>query len=280
MSKLGFFCHRMKHFQGAVLDNGLQRTEIYNLLPEEIPLLNEEIRRSGVSMSIHVPLVKPDWYPHPPTICYLCDADRDKQDLSLRMVEETLKQAGDYDTEYVVVHHPHPLEEPDGTEYAELRKIALDSAYHLSKLSDKYKQEIHIEGYGPNPLLRLDFLKEVFSTFPNLKFCFDTGHLNVDSKKRGLDFYEFANGLAEHIGSIHLWNYSDSGDYKNFMHVPVHPSQLPKDGWVDVELILKTLWGHVKAVIFENVPRYPKELGGYDYRDGVQWVKQMVTTLS
>lgn len=280
MNKLGFHCQRMSDFKGAILDTGLKRGEFYNIPAEEIPLLNKEISRHNIALSIHAPLVKPDWYPGYPSQTYLCDADSEKRSLSLRLIELSLKQATDYDTDYVVVHLPHPLDDPDGVEYAELKEIALDSAYHLSKWSDKYKQEIHIEGYGPNPLLSVEFLKEVFAQFPKLRYCFDTGHLNFDVKERGLDFYAFAEGLTEHMGSVHLWNHSCSDAHKHLMHIQVHPSQRPEDGWVDVERILKTLWGHVKAVIFENMPRYPQELGGHDYKEGVEWVKQLTATLS
>jgi sugar phosphate isomerase/epimerase len=280
MDKLGFHCHSMRHFKGAILDTGLKRGEFYNFPAQEIPLLKKEISRHNISVSIHAPLVRPDWYYDPPTFTYLCDADRGKRELSLRMIELALNQASDFNTDYVVVHYPHPLDDLDGVEYADLRKIALDSAYQLSKLGDKYKQEIHIEGYGPNPLLSVDFLKEVFSEFPKLKYCFDTGHLNIDSKEREFDLYGFAEGLAQHVGSIHLWNVSSVLDFESYRHIPVHPSQKPEDGWVDVPRILKTLWGHVKSVIFENIPQYPQELGGHDYKEGVQWVKQLATTLS
>ena len=102
----------------------------------------------------------------------------------------------------------------------------------------------------------------------------------MESKERGLNLYSFASDLAEHIGSVHLWNNRCVDDFISHGYISVHPSQKPEEGWVDIELILKTLWNHVKSVIFESAYNCPKALGGHNYKEGVQWVKQLVTTLS
>jgi sugar phosphate isomerase/epimerase len=156
----------------------------------------------------------------------------------------------------------------------------MDSCYLISRLSEKYRIESHIEGFGPNPFLNAGFLRELFGQVPKLKYCFDTGHLNMESKERGLDLYSFADDLTEHIGSIHLWNNRSVDDYVLHRHIPVHPSQKPEEGWVDVESVLKILWPNVKSVIFESSYNYPEQLGGHNYKEGVQWVKQLAATLS
>ena len=280
MHKLGYHCHNIAHFEEVILANDLGRGEFYNFPADDVLKLKKEIRNHGTVVSIHAPLVRPDWYPDPPTWTFLCDVKKDKRDLTLRMIRGTLELAGEFEAEYVVVHYPSPVHDLDGSDVAELKKIAMDSAHQLSKMSQEYKTEIHIEGFGPSPFLNADFLIEVFNNFSELKYCFDTGHLNMESKERGLDIYSFASQIAQHVGSIHLWNNRGLDDYKAYRHIPVHPSQRPDEGWVDVESILKILWPHTKSVIFENIPHYPQELGDYDYKEGVQWVKQLAATLS
>jgi len=280
MDKLGFHCQRLEHIEEGVLSNHLKRGELHNFPQDEIPKLKKEIARHNIAMSIHAPLLKPDWYPYPPTWTFLCDIDKQRKELGLRMTELSLQQASDYDTDYVVVHFPSKVDESNGAGQEELYAITMDSCYQIDKLSEKYGIEVHIEGFGPNPFLNSEFLTGLFGQFPKLKYCYDTGHLNMESKQRGLDLYAFARDLAEHIGSIHIWNNRCVDDYIKYRHIPIHPSQKPEEGWVDIESILKILWPKVKAVIFESAYDYPEALGGHNYKEGVQWVKQLAATLS
>ena len=280
MSNLGFHCHRISHLEKGILANDLKRGEFYNFPAEELPALKQEIRRYNLAVSIHTPLVRPEWYPDPPTWTFLCDVNREKRELSLRMIQETLEQAGEYDAEYVVVHFPSPAHEATEVSYPELREIALESCYHLDKLSERYKVAIHLEGFGPSPFLTTDFLTEVLSQFTAFRYCFDTGHMNLTAQRSGFDLYAFGSELPRYIGSIHLWNTRGIDDYLAFGHIPVHPSQEPEQGWVDIARVLRVLGLLSQPIIFESAHHYPEMLGNYDYRDGVKWVKQLVATLS
>jgi sugar phosphate isomerase/epimerase len=280
MDKLGFHCQKLEHIEEGILSNQLIRGEFHNFSEDEVSRLKKEINRHNIAMSIHAPLVKPDWYPYPPTWTFLCNVDKERKELGLRMIELSLQQANDYDTEYVVVHFPSKIDDSYGASLDELRAITKDTSYLISKLSEKYQIEIHIEGFGPNPFLNVDFLKGLFGQFPKLKYCFDTGHLNMESKERGLDMRAFATDLAEHVGSMHLWNNRSVDDYALYRHIPVHPVQGPEEGWADIPAFLTILWPHVKSVVFESAYNYPEALGGHNYKEGVQWVKQLAATLS
>ncbi len=62
----------------------------------------------------------------------------------------------------------------------------------------------------------------------------------------------------------------------------MHPSQSAERGWVDIARVLKIM-GSAKSslpIIFESDRFYPEELGDYDYREGVKWVRALVATLS
>jgi sugar phosphate isomerase/epimerase len=283
MNNLGFHCHGLDYFEKTIISNGLRRGEFYNFHPQELAGLREEISRYDLAVSIHAPLVKPPWYPNPPNWFFLCDIDAEKMQLSVRMVRETLELAGDFGAEYVVVHFPSPSStDVSGLGYDKLQQAAWQGATHLAELSQKYGIPIHLEGFGPSPFLRVDFLTEVIAEFPCLRYCFDTGHMHMAAQRDGFDLYQFTQQMAPFIGSIHLWNNRSVEDYLSFHHITVHPSQKPEEGWADIARILRLIMPSNPscAIILEGAPWYPEALGNHDFRDGVKWIKELAATLS
>ncbi len=277
-SDLGFHCHDLKGISEGILGNGLNRGEFFNFPPEEIPELAKELLRRGLLRSIHSPLLKPDWYPDPPTWSFLCDVNTDSRNRTFKMIVETLVQAGDFGAEYVIVHFPIPCTDGAGESESKLKSIAWKSCDQLAELSEKYGMSIHIEGLGNSPHLNDGFLADALKQYP-LRYCFDTGHMRLASQARGFDLYEFAAEIAPFVGSVHLWNNRGVDDYLSFRHIPIHPSQDPEEGWADIKRLLEILKPSY-PVIFESPPSYPEALGDYDYRDGVKWVKEILATLS
>jgi sugar phosphate isomerase/epimerase len=277
MNKLGFHCKALSHIQDRLIANGLQRGEFYNMPPGDIDDLQRLVKQQGVAASVHTPLVQSPWYPDPPTLAFLCDPDPVKRDLNFRLVEETLQLAQGW-AEYVVVHFPSPpVSETNGAK--EVRNIAEKSALKLAQLSREYDVPIHIEGFGPSPLLSLDFLRQVLAQCPELRYCFDTGHMNLAAKRDGIDVFSFAREIAPYIGSMHLWNARSFDDYFQFRHIPAHPVQRPEQGWADIPRLVKTVMAQNDscAIIMESNDKYPAELGNYDYRDGISWLKQLIS---
>lgn len=282
MSRLGYHCHALDHLDEVILSNGLQRGEFYNFFPENLADLSRRIEAHGLAASIHAPLVRIPWYPSPPTLSFLCDVDEQKRHLSLAMVEETMKAAGAFGAEYVVVHFPvTPTTGTNGLTRGQLKAIAWDSARHLADYSRRHGVPIHMEGFGPSPFLTVYFLNEVMRSFPCLHYCFDTGHMHIASQRDGFDLYDFARGLAPNIGSVHVWNNRGIDDYLSFGHIPVHPLQKAGDGWVDMARILGIIVSGNPGcrVILESGMRYPDSLGGHDFREGVEWVKELTAPL-
>lgn len=282
MSNLGFHCHGLDLLEELIVSSGLRRGEFYNIPQQDLQELKREIEQRDLAISIHAPLGRLSWYPNPPTWSYLCYIDEEQRRLSLRMVEETMVLAKDFGAEYVVVHFPSPSSNRvEEVGYARLREIAWESALHLEELSQKYSVPIYIEGFGPSPFLSVDFLTEIITQFSCLRYCFDTGHMHIAAQRDGFDLYQFAQQMAPYIGSVHLWNNRGIGDYISFRHIPVHPSQKPEDGWVDIIRILQLilLINPLCKIIFESGLRYPEELGRHDFREGVTWVKDLIATL-
>lgn len=279
-SKLGFHCNTLYHLDEALAGNGLSRGEFYNFPPKDVAPLKKQILSRNLARSIHAPLVKPDWYPDPPTWSFLCDVDTDSRNRTFKMILQTLDHAEDMGAEYVVVHFPTPSTDANGESPAKLRDIARRSAEQLAELSVKRDIPLHIEGLGNSPYLDLDdgFLIGMLSQYP-LPYCFDTGHMHLASKLNRFDLYEFAQRIAPFVGSAHLWNNRGHDDYQTFRHIAVHPSQDPERGWADIKRLLDIL-GRSHPAILENPLSYPRALGDHDYRDGVKWVKELWTTSS
>ncbi len=277
MNKLGFHCKAIKHIQDRLLSNGLQRGEFYNMPRDDAAKLKHLVKENGLTASVHTPLIQSPWYPDPPTWAFLCDPDLEKRELNFRLVEETLQEAQGW-AEYIVVHFPSPpVSQTNGHE--DIQHIAEESALRLAKLSREYGVPIHIEGFGPSPLLSVDFLREVLVQCPELRYCFDTGHMSLAAKRDGIDVFSFAREIAPYVGSMHLWNARSFDDYFRFRHIPAHPIQRPEQGWADIPRLVKTVTSQNNScpIIMESNEKYPEELGDYDYRDGISWVKQLLT---
>jgi len=279
MSNLGFHCHNLDIVQETIIDNGLKRGEFYNLPLDELPRLKQLLAKHNLDWSIHTPLFQLDWYPQPPTWSFLCDEDRDKQELTMKMVTLTSQYAQELGAEYTIVHFPSPGSETPTNE-DKVKDIARRNCNRLAELSIERKVNIHVEGVGASPLINTEFLTSVLKEFTPLRYCFDTAHSNLAAIKYDFDLYDLYKQLIPFLGSMHLWNTRGRDDYLAYRHVPVHPSQDPENGWVDIARLLQSL-NSLKgtlAIIYESEPSYPEELGGYDYREGVMWVKELLET--
>ena len=283
MSNLGFHCHNLDLFDEMIIGNSLHRGEFYNLAAGELPRLKRLLRRHNLEWSIHAPLIQLDWYPRPPTWSFLCDLDSDKRDLTMKMINLTMEQADELGAEYVVAHFPSPSSEESDESGPKVEAIARKSCDRLAELSVKRGIPIHVEGVGASPLINAGFLKSVLKEYsPPLSYCFDTAHTHLAAIKNEFDLYAFEAELLPYLGSVHLWNVRSKDDYLAYRHIPVHPSQTTKDGWVDIARVLEIIGQDRNSfpIIFESDRLYPEALGNYDYHEGVQWVKKLLQTLS
>lgn len=275
---LGFHCNRLNRLEEGIIANGLTRGEFYNLPPEDMATLNKNLLDKDLRRSIHSPLIRLDWYPDPPTWSFLCDVDEDSRNRTFKMTTETLAHAEDIGADYIIVHFPIPSTDGAGESESKLKSIAWKSCDQLAELSEKRNVTIHIEGLANSPYLNNGFLTEALAQYP-LRYCFDTGHMNLASKLNEFDLCEFAETIGPFVGSIHLWNNRGPEDYFAFRHIPVHPSQDPEEGWADIKKLLEILKPSY-PIIFESPFSYPEALGNHDYKDGVQWVKEILRTFS
>lgn len=281
MDNLGVHCNKLYHLEERLLGEGLRRGEFYSFSYQDLPVLKRILSAHNIAPSVHCPLVKPDWFPYPPTWSFLSSDVREKERaLSLKMIEETMALSADLGAEYVVVHFPTPASALAGTVSLEWqRRVALDSAQSLAEMSQRYGVPIHVEGFGPSPFLCAEFLREVFARFPPLRYCFDIGHMHLASQRDGFDYFDdFLIPLAPHIGSVHLWNVRDKEDYELHHHLPLHPAQDPAGGWADVPRTLRIIkeQSPSSTFILEYSKPFPASFG-WDHREGIAWVREIIS---
>ncbi|MBI2910418.1 MAG: sugar phosphate isomerase/epimerase [Chloroflexi bacterium] len=277
--KLGIHCNHLGHVEERIAGNRLHHGEFYNFRREDLPNLKHWLLDNNIAMSIHTPLARVDWYPRPPTWSFLCDPDKEKRELNIKLVIETLDYAEEFGAQYIVVHFPAPPQSDISyLSDQKLRDTALGSADGLAELSARRKIPIHIEGFGPSPFLSTEFLIEVLGQYTSLSYCFDSAHMKLSALRDGFDYFGFLEQIAPYVASVHLWNTRGPQDYEDYRHIPVHPSQKREEGWVDIPRVIDVLKPIVPSatVILESSERYPPALGGYDYRDGVEWVRQLL----
>ena len=232
------------------------------------------IRRPDAELSLHHPFITPfegrDWHDS----SQFLDGDGQRREFSFRWLEDSLVKAVELEAEFVVTHLNHGEGVDD---LARARNLAQEAVERLEEISVEARVPIHVEFLGYHPTFHLpeEFVKAL-SGQPRIRLCLDSGHLHRWGQIRGGDVYAAAATLAPLVGSLHLWNVSSMDEYWERGHVPVHPTQRVKDGYVDVARILKTvLAANPKAaVIFE--PSVPAGMTAGFIAEGVEWVRGLV----
>ncbi len=253
-----------------LIHRGVGRVEVFDFSTERLPALRRFLEESGKPFSIHAPLTRPPGSDHPAVAVFFLSEDPKLREQSLDLVGRTVAEAGEWGAEYIVTHFNWSEDTDD--EAAAVR-LAHESARKFSVMSLEVPIHIECGGYR-GAFHRPEQFVELVSDHPDLRLCVDIGHLWLIARERGRDFYRDIETLAPVAGSAHLWNARDKATYRRFHHVPLHPSQRPEDGWIDVPLALRTLLGASPGcrLIFEyredGVPRAQLE-------EGFAWVEEL-----
>ena len=88
------------------------------------------------------------------------------------------------------------------------------------------------------------------------------------------DYFDDIAILAPHTRSMHLWNTR----CEVHDHIPLHPSQSPLDGWIDLEKTLEIvlIQNPSSAIVFE----YPVVEVTPDIQEGYDWIESVVKTIT
>jgi sugar phosphate isomerase/epimerase len=251
------------------IHEGLGRSELFDFAPARLPGAREWLGRERRPFSIHAPLVRPPGFAGEPVAVFFLSEDRARRQSSFALVEATLGQAREWGAEYVVAHL-NWREDSDDLGTAE--RLADDAAARLSGLSEEYGVPVHLECGGyTGAFHRPEQWSALARQFPALGLCLDIGHLALVARLRGRAPERDLEVLAPHARSIHLWNTRGPDHYRAHHHVPVHPSQRPADGWIDIPRALGIVLGARPGcpLIFEYAWAPAEEAWA---REGMAWV--------
>lgn len=271
-SQLGICIHEVG--VDYVKDNNFKTVQLCHKFSgaTDITSLLKLSRDYPVRVSYHAPV----FHQADPTLTYYLNSNFRLREATFEILEINLKMAKSLPTDYVIVHFTsNSMIEEDITD-AEIKYLAKRSAKRISLLSSQYKLPIYLEYTSHNCRFdRPDDFIEVVKDYPNLGLCVDLGHLYSVCKDYGLDYFTELEKLLPYTKVIYAWNTTSKSVMKKHGFIPVHPSQDPCEGWIDIERAIKL------ALSF-NEDMYIIVQPNFEYRDqeyfeeGVAWINELI----
>ena len=255
-----------------LIHHGIGRVEVFDFAPDRLPDLRLFLSERGRPFSFHAPFTRPPGFEHPAVAVFFLSENRYRRDESLSLVGRTVADAKAWGAEHVVTH----LNWADDTDDEKVSvRLARESAERFSVMAREVPIHIECGGYrgafhDPGQFV------ELVSPHPGLGLCIDIGHARLISASRGRDFYKDLETMAPAARSAHLWNARDMETYRRLHHVPLHPSQRPEDGWIDIPRTLEILLSASPEcrLIFE----YREDgLPPARIKEGFDWVEELAS---
>jgi endonuclease IV len=260
----------------GLLHTGLDRYEVFDFQGDELGKLKLFIREKKLPFSFHVPFFRPSYFPYAGVTTFFLNDDPRKRALSFKLINSTMYYAKGWEADFVVTHL-NWME--DSKNKQKVLQLANDTKSRFCQLADKYDLPINVEfggysGYFHEPTQFVEFVLNHHL----LGICIDIGHTFLISKARDRDFFKDIEVLAPHTKSIHVWNTKSIDHCKKHNHVPVHPSQKAKDGWIDIKKTLEIILSGNKDcdIVFEYNQTYYDNIPNKD-KEGMEWVRDIVT---
>lgn len=275
-----------------VLARNLELLDKFGLTRGEFGLIERESRGElmkfiadrGLGFGVHCPLYRPADHPQKNSLlAALSDGVEERRLESVKLMEDAIIDAAEIGGEYTVVHIQRPEnfggDNPDG--FSE--QAALDSARRscetLLETARRHNMPLYIENLFRNRSFHApETYRALLDSFPDLGFCLDIGHLDVDSREFGFPFDEFLDAVMPYLRDVHLQN-SNSGPVVEGVRpwkYPVHPAQKEADGWRDIPAILcKIVSANPDCYInFESRINIPEE--EQILHEGIDWIKDLL----
>ncbi|MCG3201253.1 MAG: hypothetical protein NFCOHLIN_01119 [Gammaproteobacteria bacterium] len=260
-----------------LLHRGLGGVELFDFPRQSWGALRRTLagltRQGYTRLSFHAPMPRPSYFHHSGVSCFFLHEDASLRELSFRVIGETLRHARAWNAAYVVTHLTYG--KTDTTDRERAARLARETCSRLAALSDRHGMPIDIEfaAYSSAFASPEDFLAAM-SGHPQLGICIDTGHASLGARIRQRSYMEDIRTLAPRARSMHLWNTRGPEDPRHRGHVPLHPTQRPEQGWVDMEETLRIVLEHNPRIniVFE----YPVEELTTEIREGYDWIAGLV----
>lgn len=259
----------------SLLHTGLDRFEVFDFGEDKLERLKAFIKKKKRPFSFHVPFLRPPYFPYVGVTSFFLNDDPIKRVLSFQLINSTLHYSKMWKADFVVTHLNW---KEDSSNKIRVLKLADKTESRFCELADKYNMPINVEyggytGHFYRPAQFVEFVRD----HPLLGICVDIGHTFLISKTRNRNFLKEVETMAPYARSIHVWNTKGLDHCKKHGHVPVHPSQKPKEGWVDIKKVLEVLLSANKDcnVVFEYNRSYYDNIPG-KIKEGMEWVKELV----
>lgn len=271
-SQLGICIHGV----GAeyVKDSDFRTVQLCHKFSEagDITSLLKLSRSHPVKVSYHAPV----FHQADPKLTYYLNSNFRLREATFEILEINLRMAKSLPTEHLIVHFTSSSMPEENITDSEIKYLAKRSAKRINMLSKEYDLPIYLEYTSNNHRFVLpdDFI-EVVKDYKNLGLSIDLGHLDLVCKKYKLDYFTELEKLLPYTKVIYAWNIPPVGSIDHQGFIPVHPSQSPEDGWLDIErtLNLALSYDEDMYIIFE--PNF--DYRGREYfEEGVAWVKELV----
>lgn len=251
------------------IELGLGRVELClgkeKLYANKLKEFYEEINKSeelDLPYSIHLPVYVEEWYPYDYFSAFFIDEDKEKRELSFRLLEYNLEKLKWCNPDYYVLHFPGISEKWKNS--SEFSKTLCESLDKVDAIARKYATKINLEYFGSNKnFYDYDEWIKKIDKYDNLGILTDTGHLYFASLMCGFDFIKSLKILSVSSDAFHIWTtkgekaYCECDFYKKYHHVGPHIDQVKADGWAfDTEEIIKIIAKQNKPVIIEPSIKY------------------------
>ncbi len=263
--------------EAGFLHRGLGHVEFFDYPlcdMDELKIIYEKMRHEGrTGLSFHAPMPRPDFFPFSGITCFFLNEEPARRDLSFRLIEDTLQHAQDWGADYVVTHLT--FGKTDTSDPGRAEELAWDTCERFATLSRSYDVPVNIE-FAAYTTAFNDPGKfvEIISKYDELGICIDSGHTMFGAKMHKRDYFDDISILAPLARSMHLWNTRCEAQD----HVPLHPSQSPQDGWIDIEQTLEMVLKQNpdSTIIFE----YPVAEVTKGIQEGYDWIENMIRTIT
>jgi len=261
-----------------LLHTGLDRYEVFDFEESKLEKLREFINNKGLPFSFHVPFFRPSYFPYAGVTTFFLNDDPKKRELSFRLMNSTMHNAKGWMADFAVSHLNW---KEDSENERKTLKLANDTALRFCELLDKHNVPVNVEfggysGYFHKPVQFIEFVQN----HDLLGICIDIGHTYLISKSRDRDYFKDIEIMAPYTKSVHIWNTKGPDHCRKHNHVPVHPSQKAKDGWIDVKKTLNIILSGNKncSIIFEYNHTYYDNIPG-EIKEGMEWVRGLVNSI-
>lgn len=260
-----------------LLHRGIGRVELYDLTAAAMEGLGDTLQamtdEGRPRFSFHAPLIRPAYYPFGAVFQFFLNEDSEKRQLNFDALAHTIDLARQWGADYVVTHLT--FGGGDTADAAMAERLAADACARIAELSRDAGVPVDIEFAAyTDSFNRPGQFVDVIADHPELGICLDVGHAFVGAAIRGRDYWDDLAVLAAPARSLHLWNTMGPDHFKQDPHTPLHPSQRPEDGWIDMRRTLLTIVnaGPVDNVIFE----YPVSVVDDRTQQGYDWIAEII----